>query len=151
MSAKAGMTIEALKMTGVALWQPAGSSAMQLTQSGVGAIPAAASTAAGAPASAPAANAWLTATSGSGRGGGSKTRGAGGRSTGAPVVGEDYGGLDDDAILVLPESPTLREQLRSGMRRVAARETIMIGSSRTEMKRRSDDRCENHDVISEKI
>ena len=119
MGAKTDMILEALKVAGVVLSQPAGLSATQLPQSGVGATPAAAPAAAGAPASVPVANAWLMATSDSGRRGGSKTRGAGGRGTGAPV-GEDYDGLDDDDILVLPESPTLREQLRSGMRRVAA-------------------------------
>ena len=111
MGVKTDMIIKALKVAGVVLSQPAGLSATQLTQSGVGATPAAAPAAAGAPASVPVANAWLTATSGSGRGGGSKTRGAGGRGAGAPVGG-DYDGRDDDDILVLPESPTLREQLR---------------------------------------
>jgi hypothetical protein len=106
MGAKTDMIIEARKVAGVAFPQPSGSSATQLTQSGVGATPAAAPAAVGAPASAPAANAWLTATSGSGRGGGRKKRGAGGRGTGAPV-GADYNGLDDDDILVLPQSRRL--------------------------------------------
>ena len=51
--------------------------------------------------------------------GGSEQPGAGGRSgVGAPV-GEDFDGLDDGSFS-LPESPTFRERLRSGMRRVAA-------------------------------
>ena len=52
MGAKTDMIIEALKVAGVAFPQPSGSSATQLTQSGVGATPAAAPAAAGAPASA---------------------------------------------------------------------------------------------------
>ena len=108
------------KAADAALSQPAVSSAKQLTQRGVGATPTAASAAAGAPASAPpAGNAWLTATGGSGRGGGSKKRGADGRiGVGAPV-GEGFDGLDDDSSS-LPKSPTLRERLRSSMWRMAA-------------------------------
>ena len=114
--AKTDIIIEALKVAGVAFPQPPGSSTTQLTQSGGGATPAAA----GAPASAPpAGNAWLTATGGSGRGGGSKKRGADGRiGVGAPV-GEGFDGLDDDSSS-LPKSPTLRERLRSSMWRMAA-------------------------------
>ena len=52
MGAKTDMIIEVLKVAGVAFPQPSGSSATQLTQSGVGATPAAAPAAAGAPASA---------------------------------------------------------------------------------------------------
>ena len=53
MGAKTDMVIKALKAADVAFPQPPGSSATQLTQSGVGAASAAASAATCAPASAP--------------------------------------------------------------------------------------------------
>ena len=100
--------------------QPSGSPGTQLTQIGMGVAPVAASVAAGAPASAPpTGSVWETATNGGGRGGGQRpARGSGRSGVGAPV-GEDFGGLDDGSFS-LPESPTFRERLRSGMRRVAA-------------------------------
>ena len=77
-------------------------------------LPPAAPAPATAPAAASAQNAWVTATSGGGRGGSKKRPGRGMGGT----VSEDYGGLDDDGDdeHTVP-SPSIAERTRSSIAR----------------------------------